>query len=245
MLPGLTADHHLFDGQVEHFRGKANLLVWDAPGHGVSRPWAGDLALDNQARLLRQILESEGIERPVLIGQSMGGYVSQAFLQLFPDDALGFVSIDSAPLKKQYYAGWETASLKHMLSMYKCIPWNMLVKWTATGCSETPEGKQYMLDLANNYGRKTFQELSSEGYKQLALAIESDKLYDIPCPLLVLCGEKDAAGFTKKYNEDWQRRESVNLVWVPEAGHNSNMDAPDFVNAQIDSFLATLDKCKV
>lgn len=26
-LPGLTANHHLFNDQLEHFKGKANLLV--------------------------------------------------------------------------------------------------------------------------------------------------------------------------------------------------------------------------
>ena len=38
-LPGLTADHRLFDKQIACFEGKYNLLVWDAPGHGASRPF--------------------------------------------------------------------------------------------------------------------------------------------------------------------------------------------------------------
>ena len=33
-LPGLTADHRLFEKQVEHFIGKAHLFVWDPPSHG-------------------------------------------------------------------------------------------------------------------------------------------------------------------------------------------------------------------
>ena len=32
-LPGLTADHRLFDKQVEYFEGKYNIIVWDAPAH--------------------------------------------------------------------------------------------------------------------------------------------------------------------------------------------------------------------
>ena len=31
-LPGLTADHHLFDRQTEAFEKEFNLLAWDAPG---------------------------------------------------------------------------------------------------------------------------------------------------------------------------------------------------------------------
>ena len=34
-LPGLTADHRLFDKQVEYFDGKYNIIVWDAPAHAT------------------------------------------------------------------------------------------------------------------------------------------------------------------------------------------------------------------
>ena len=30
-LPGLTADHHLFDKQIEAFGEEFNVLAWDAP----------------------------------------------------------------------------------------------------------------------------------------------------------------------------------------------------------------------
>ena len=33
-LPGLTADHRLFDKQIEYFKNKFRVFVWDTPGHG-------------------------------------------------------------------------------------------------------------------------------------------------------------------------------------------------------------------
>ena len=35
-LPGLTADHRLFEKQVEYFEDKCRILVWDAPEHAAS-----------------------------------------------------------------------------------------------------------------------------------------------------------------------------------------------------------------
>ena len=32
-LPGLTADHKLFNKQIEYFENKYPVFVWDAPGH--------------------------------------------------------------------------------------------------------------------------------------------------------------------------------------------------------------------
>ena len=74
-LPGLTADHRLFDRQIAHFERQANCLVWDPPSHGASRPFALDWSMDDLARMLHAILEREGFARPILVGQSMGGYV--------------------------------------------------------------------------------------------------------------------------------------------------------------------------
>lgn len=37
-LPGLTADHRLFEKQVQHFAGKCNVLVWDPPVTGHPGP---------------------------------------------------------------------------------------------------------------------------------------------------------------------------------------------------------------
>ena len=48
-LPGLTADHRLFDKQIVYFEGKYNVLVWDAPGHAASWPFAFDFDLMDKA----------------------------------------------------------------------------------------------------------------------------------------------------------------------------------------------------
>ena len=125
-LPGLTADHRLFDQQIAGLEEEFNCFVWDAPGHGASRPFQLRFSLDDKARYLHDILEDEGITHPILIGQSMGGYLSQVYLELYPEGAGGFLSIDSCPLKREYYTGWELALLKHTKGMYLSIPWKLL-----------------------------------------------------------------------------------------------------------------------
>lgn len=72
--------------------------MWDPPSHGASRPFNLNWNIQQLAEWLNAILSSEGITNPVLVGQSMGGYVSQAFIKYLPGKTLAFVSIDSAPL---------------------------------------------------------------------------------------------------------------------------------------------------
>ena len=111
---GIDADHRLFDRQIEYFEGKYNILVWDAPAHASSWPFRFDFNLFDQAKWLNEILSRENIRRPVIVGQSMGGYVGQAYAQLFPDKLAGFISIDSAPLAKKYVTAVERWLLKKM-----------------------------------------------------------------------------------------------------------------------------------
>ena len=96
-LPGLTADHRLFTKQLAHFQGRYPVFVWDAPGHAASWPFAFDFTLRDKASWLHAILQKEGFQEPVIIGQSMGGYLGQMYSELFPDSLRGFISIDSAP----------------------------------------------------------------------------------------------------------------------------------------------------
>ena len=147
-LPGLTADHHLFDKQIKAFEKEYNLLTWDAPGHAASRPFQLDFSLMDKAVWLHTILEKERITHPVLIGQSMGGYVSQCFMQKYPGEAAGFISIDSAPLKRSYVTGAEIWLLRRTEPMYRAFPWKILKKIGADGCALSTNGRNRCIGLS-------------------------------------------------------------------------------------------------
>jgi len=242
-LPGLTADHSLFDLQIPEFGSRYNVLVWDAPGHAASRPFELDFNLSDKAAWLNGILAAEGILKPVLVGQSMGGYVSQAYLQMFPGSAAGFVSIDSAPLKKKYYPRWELWLLHHVESLYRMYPWDVLVRQGARGTAESRYGRDLMAAMMRRYDDdpRYYSRLVGHGYGMLADAIEEDLPYDIGCPSLLICGEKDRAGDTRAFNRLWAAGDGLRLEWIPDAGHNANTDRADLINALVEKFLSEID----
>lgn len=239
-LPGLTADHRLFDKQLEHFSGIANCLAWDPPSHGQSRPFDLTWSLDDVARWLHEILTVEGFQHPILIGQSMGGFLSQIFMELFPGEAAGFIAIDSAPMQRRYYKGWEIWFLHHTHAMYASIPWKWLLSWGSNGCATSAYGRALMREMMEGYAEREYVDLAAHGYEAVARAVEANRAYKIDCPAIIVCGTKDMAGSSKRYSRVWAERGGFTLFWIEGAGHNSNTDAPDQVNAIIERMLDTL-----
>ena len=241
-LPGLTADHRLFDKQIEYFRGRYNVFTWDAPGHAASWPFRLDFSLLDKARWLETILKSEDIQRPVIIGQSMGGYVGQAYAQLYPERLAGFVSIDSAPLQRKYITRPELWMLRKTETMYYWYPWKALLRSGSNGVATSEYGRKLMRDMMMVYDgdKKRYSQLTGHGFRILADAMEADLPYEIKCPAMLICGKQDHAGSCIRYNKAWHRNTGIPLKWIDGAGHNSNTDKPDTVNALIEEFIQTL-----
>lgn len=238
-LPGLTADHRLFEKQIPYFEDKYRLLVWDAPGHAASYPFEMTFSLADKARWLDEILDREGFHEPVIIGQSMGGYLGQMYARLFPDKLRGFVSIDSAPLQRKYYTGIELWLLKRMEPVYRYYPWKLLLKQGTAGVATSDYGKKLMLSMMMTYdgNQKRYAELAGHGFRILAEAVEADLPYRIPCPALLICGTKDHAGSCIRYSKAWHKRSGIPIQWIKGAGHNSNTDCPNRINRIIERFV--------
>lgn len=235
-LHGLTADHRLFSGQFPHFEGNYHLIAWDAPLHGKSRPYEQG-SYGNGAQDIDAILSAEGFGQAVFIGQSMGGYHAQALLLQNPERVEAFIGIDTCPFGEGYYSRSDCWWLRQVEWMSCCYPYPVLVRAIAASCACTDEARQGMLQMLRQYPKRELCHLMGVGF---AGFLEENRPLEIPCPVLLLVGEKDRTGKVRQYSEAWHRRCGYPLLVVPGAAHNANADQPDFVNRAIDNFLTAL-----
>ena len=147
------------------------------------------------------------------------------------------ISIDSAPLQRRYVTAAELWALRRCELLYRCYPWSILRKAGARGCAETAQGQTLMKEMMDCYSKREFSALAGHGFRALAEAMAADLPYKVDCPALLLCGERDRAGLTRRYNRRWSEETGIPLVWLQSAGHNSNTDVPDQVNSIIQGFL--------
>ena len=234
-LHGLTADHTMFEQQIRCFDKGFNIIAWDAPAHGESRPYS-PFTYENAAKAMYRILEDNAVDKVILIGQSMGGFLSQSFIRRYPDRVKGFTAIDSAPFGR-YYSRSDIWWLKQIEWMSRLFPAGQLKSAMAKQNAQTEYGRQNMRKMLESYEKGELCHLMGIGY---AGFLEDNCELDIACPTILLVGENDTTGKVKAYNKAWSERTGFPLVWIPNAAHNSNVDNPNAVNRAIEEFLASI-----
>ena len=129
--------------------------------------------------------------------------------------------------------------LKKMEPFYRWFPWKLLIKLGARGTAETEYGRKLMSEIMMIYDgdKKRYAQLAGNGYKILAEAYEKGLPYNITCPALLICGKKDKAGSTLRFNKAWHKDSGIPIEWIKDAGHNSNTDRPEVVNRLIEGFV--------
>lgn len=108
LLHGFGEDSSIWDQQVAYLQEKSALLIPDLPGTGssvwksVNGEWSmvndvydSQLTIDKLADAVHAMLENENIDRCFMLGHSMGGYITLAYAEKYPEQLLGFGLIHS------------------------------------------------------------------------------------------------------------------------------------------------------
>ena len=88
LIHGFGEDSTVWEDQYEAFPGY-RLLMPDLPGSGLS-PLAKDMSMEGMAMAIKLLLDELKISTCIMIGHSMGGYVTLAFVEKFADRLQAF-----------------------------------------------------------------------------------------------------------------------------------------------------------
>lgn len=235
---GVTADHTMFEKQIEFFSDKYTTVLWDVPMHGLSRPYK-NFSYHDTAEILYAILQEENIKTVVLVGMSMGGYPSQHFAALYPDMVKGLVALDTTPLGLQYYSKSDLWWLKQVAPMAKWFPANILRKSMAWSISETNYSYQKMMSMLEPLSKSEIIEQMRVAYEYFAY---ENKNIEFLFPVLILVGDKDSTGKVKAYCREWAKYTGYPLHYIKNAKHFANGDNSEQVNREIELFIRAINR---
>src|SRR5262245_30382882 len=91
LIHAYPLDARIWDEQRHVLSRVSRLLIPDCRGFGRSAELGPAGTLEEHARDMAMLLDHRRIEKAVVAGISMGGYIALAFLELFPDRLAGLI----------------------------------------------------------------------------------------------------------------------------------------------------------
>ncbi len=199
---GATMDHGLFQHQIEYFSQEYRVIVWDVPGHGLSRPYKG-FSLPGATGELIDILNCEKVKKAHFVGQSMGGYIIQFVARDHPERVMSLISVGSSPLQSSYYSKldiWLLSIAPHLLRLY---PYKSLINTISKQVAINKKSQTYALETLKKLSKKEIAEIMGTVY----LGVKEYQ-YDgvLPVKVLIIIGDAERTGKVRSYCRRWQNK---------------------------------------
>lgn len=238
LLHAFPLDRTMWRGQLDALSDAARVLTLDLPGFGESAPAA--FTVDSAADVVADFLTALGIEKAVVGGLSMGGYVALAFARRHANRLLGLILADTraepddATGKANRAKTISLAEEKGAVGVADMMIPKVLSEQTRT---TKPDVAELVRSIAAR---------QSTGAVVAALAALRDRPDAVPglaavtVPALVLVGEYDAVTPPLASAALAGGLPHAELTHIPGAGHLSNLENPAAFDAAVRGFVKQL-----
>lgn len=239
LLHGIGSGSGSWAYQLDTLAGAYRLAAWDAPGYGGSDPVAAPTA-DAYADALAALLDTLSVERPVLVGNSLGALMAAQFARRRPDRVRALVLADPAQGHARLPAEERAARRAGRLDPFQTLGAEAYAAERAPRLLGPHPSEAHRALVQRN-----LSQLRLEGFTAAAdLLADGDLLTDVARldhPAVVLCGAED-----KTTPPEGARQVAAafpggrDYVEIPAAGHLPHVEAPDVFNRCVITFIESL-----
>jgi pimeloyl-ACP methyl ester carboxylesterase len=237
LIHGFPLNRQMWAPQVEALsKAGFRVICPDLPGFGESSA-IDNASMSAYADTVVGLLDELGIDKAVVGGMSMGGYVLLNMVERYPQRLLGAMYIvtraaadDSAGKEKRTMLASEVSSGNHLI-----------VPDTFAQVLFAPQTPQEQPELVNEV-RQWMESTPSDGIVVGLLAMRDredyvNKLSKLNIPSLVIGAEQDMAVPVEHAQVLAKSLPNVELIVMPNAGHMANLEQPDTFNQALLGFL--------
>jgi 3-oxoadipate enol-lactonase len=242
MIHGGLLNASMWDDQFEEFARRYRVIRYDARGHGRSTSEPDTFSHHED---LRALVEGFALEKPVIIGLSMGGYVAIDFALEYPD-LPGALVLVSPGLSGYEFKSREFIDFSNRIGVaaqsedIEAIVEAFQTAWTdgpRRGPDEIDPTVREKVRAMVNENVERWDERNAE-YRPLPLAIE--RLDGLSVPVLALVGNLDMPGIREIVELVESEALDARMVMMPGVAHMINMEKPDEFNRIVLEFLDAL-----
>ncbi len=242
MLHGGGLDCRMWDGQFQFFARKFRVIRYDARNHGRSVGVPGLYAHHDD---LKALLDGLSIKKAVVMGLSMGGYVTIDFNIRYPDRVAAIIPVAPG------LTGYEFKSKEYALFIEKYRKAieggdtgkrieSFLESWT-DGPRRTPA--QVNPAVRNKVKEMALSSAKSRNRQSRQKRLDppaSGRLSEIKVPTLVVLGDLDMPGIVEIAEMIAGGVKGAKKVVIKGTAHMVNMEKPEAFNRVVMDFLQQL-----
>ena len=230
LLHGVGGNHASWFHQVTHWRAHYRVLILDARGFGNST----DTEQLGQAAFVSDVeavLKDAGVERCILIGQSMGGGTALSFTCRWPERVLALVLADTL------FGLTLSAALRESLEALTATNARLTQLERVLG-ARYPEKKPAMATLYTTLA--SFNAVNVRTLKGGPPMHSPAELAATGVPVLFLVGEGDVLFPPSLVHPAQQLVTGSHYVELPGAGHSAYFETPELFNQAILTWLGKI-----
>lgn len=240
LIHGYPLDGTMWQPQVAGLSHRARLIVPDLRGCGRSQATEPPYTMDSYADDLRALLDHLGVQRAILAGLSMGGYIAFAFYRQYPQRVQALALLDTRAQadtpegREGRMRAAETARKEGAAAIAKGLLPRLL-------SPKTLERQPALVEQVGQMMER--QPVNGIVGALMAMAERADStgtLAQITCPTLIIVGADDALTPPEAARQMHTAIRGSRLEIIPDAGHLSNMEQPELVNQVLADWLSRI-----
>jgi len=214
------------------------VIAIDLPGHGDSTMGLENYSIEDMAVLIKELLDKLGLEDVTMFGHSLGGYITLAFAERYPQYLNGFSLVHSTanPDSEEAKAGRETNAKKVLEEGMDSFIHGLSQKLFSPANAEV---NAQDIKTTVKIGMAT----SIKGVVSALLAMRDrpDRNYVLEAsevPVLLIAGEQDQIIPSDKTFTI--NKPNIQQVLIKGAGHMSMYEQPAELVRAMEDFLAKI-----
>jgi len=241
-IHGFPLNKSMWDAQVEALKENYRVIAYDIRGHGNSDPGIDEFFIELFVLDLLRLMEKLRIEKSILCGLSLGGYIALNAALKYPDRFDGLILNDTQCIA-------DTPEIKEN----RCIAIiNIKEKGVEQYADESikklfaPESftkKKNIITAVKDMIISTTKQSLCNTLHALAERKETcDQVSEINIPVLIMVGKEDKITPIAAAQQMHEKILNSKLEIIQHAGHLSNLENPTAFNTHLVKFLELVGK---
>jgi pimeloyl-ACP methyl ester carboxylesterase len=237
---GFPYDHTMWKAQIDELSENYFCVAYDIRGLGESPASDGQFTMESFVDDLETVIVELKLDKPILCGLSMGGYIGLRALERIPEKFSAAILCDT-----KSEADNDEGKLKRAAAIKRINTEGLdsFAKDFITNCY----GDHYKQNHKEGFEKRIAKSSGFDpvGVKGSLLAMlgrndTTEYLSKINIPSLVICGEKDALTPPQVMKAMADKINNAEFVVIKDSGHMSPIENSEEVNDAIENFLFKL-----